>query len=166
MKEVCQEKMRLVEKLGVHLENREKLAPVAARIMSYVILTGKKGTTFDEMVNILCASKSTISTHLSHLQDLKKIEYFTKTGDRKKYFVINKDSIVQHVDELINEWQEVKELHLEIKEYKDTLNKKIIENNEEKFDLRFHNIYINFLKKATTSIKELRKKITDNEFNI
>ena len=42
------------------------------------------------MVTILCASKSTISTHLNHLQDLNKIEYFTKTGDRKKYFIINK----------------------------------------------------------------------------
>ena len=35
--------MALVEKLGVHLENREQLAPVAARILAYIILTGKKG---------------------------------------------------------------------------------------------------------------------------
>ena len=42
---ICKEKMALVEKLGVHLENREQLAPVAARILSYIILTGKKGTT-------------------------------------------------------------------------------------------------------------------------
>jgi Fic family protein len=73
--EVCKEKMALVEKLGVHLENREQLAPVAARILSYIILTGKIGTTFEDMVKILCASKSTISTHLNHLQDLNKIVY-------------------------------------------------------------------------------------------
>ena len=77
---ICKKKMALVEKLGVHIENKEKLAPVAARIISYIILTGKTGTTFEEMVTILCASKSTISTHLNHLQDLNKIEYFTKTG--------------------------------------------------------------------------------------
>ena len=69
--------MALVEKLGVHLEGRENLAPVAARIMAYIILTGKQGTTFDDLVTNLCASKSTISTHLNHLQDLKKLEYFT-----------------------------------------------------------------------------------------
>ena len=67
MKEdICQVKMGLVEKLGVHLEKREQLAPVGARILSYIILTGKKGATFEDMVTILCASKSTISTHLNH----------------------------------------------------------------------------------------------------
>ncbi|MCH3883733.1 GbsR/MarR family transcriptional regulator [Tenacibaculum aquimarinum] len=158
MKEICQEKMRLVEKLGVHLENRENLAPVAARILAYIILTGKKGVTFEEMVTILCASKSTISTHLNHLQDLNKIEYFTKTGDRKKYFVINKDSVVQHIDNIIGEWQEVRELHLEIKEYKKSINEHKVEIKEEKFDLNFHNDYIKFIDGATASIEELRKK--------
>ncbi|APZ47471.1 transcriptional regulator [Polaribacter reichenbachii] len=164
MKEdICKEKMRLVEKLGVHLENREQLAPVAARIMSYIILTGKKGTTFDELVTILCASKSTISTHLSHLQNLNKVEYYTKTGDRKKYFVINKDSVVKHIDELINEWEIVRELHLEIKAYKHSIN---TNKTDEKFDLNFHNDYIKFLDGATTSIKELRVKLTSNKFEI
>ena len=84
MKEkICKEKMDLVEKLGVHLENREQLAPVASRILAYIILTGKKGATFEDMVTILRASKSTISTHLNHLQDLKKIVYFTKIFHHK-----------------------------------------------------------------------------------
>ncbi len=165
MKEICQEKMRLVEKLGVHLENRENLAPVAARILAYIILTGKKGVTFEEMVTILCASKSTISTHLNHLQDLNKIEYFTKTGDRKKYFVINKDSVVQHIDNIIGEWQEVRELHLEIKEYKKSINEHKVEIKEEKFDLNFHNDYIKFIDGATASIEELRKKIIEKKFD-
>ena len=158
--------MDLVEKLGVHLENREQLAPVAARILSYIILTGKQGTTFEDMVTILCASKSTISTHLNHLQDLKKIVYFTKTGDRKKYFVINKDMIVQHIDNMINEWQEVRALHLEIKSYKEAFNSHKIENDKEKFDLNFHNDYIKFLDEASSSIEQLRIKLTDNKFKI
>jgi len=163
---ICTEKMALVEKLGVHLENREQLAPVAARILAYIILTGKKGTTFEDMVTILCASKSTISTHLNHLQDLKKIVYFTKTGDRKKYFIINKDMIVQHIDNMINEWQEVRELHLEIKSYKEAFNSHKVENEEEKFDLNFHNDYIKFLDEASASIEQLKTKLTDNQFNI
>lgn len=161
---ICQEKMALVEKLGVHIEKREKLAPVAARILSYIILTGKKGSTFEDLVTTLCASKSTISTHLNHLQDLDKIVYFTKTGDRKKYFVINKDMIVQHIDNMIHEWREVRELHLEIKDYKEIINNQNVE--EEKFDLNFHNDYIKFIDEATFSIEELRTKITDNQFNI
>lgn len=167
MKEnICQKKMGLVEKLGVHLEAREQLAPVAARILSYVILTGKRGATFEDMVSILCASKSTISTHLNHLQDLNKIEYFTKTGDRKKYFVINKDTIIQHVDRMISHWQEEHEIHSEIKQYKEKQNTEKIKNDEEKFDLDFHNVYMKFIDEASSSVKELREKLINNQFHI
>ena len=158
--------MSLVEKLGVHLEAREQLAPVAARILAYVILTGKRGATFEDMVSILCASKSTISTHINHLQDLNKIEYFTKTGDRKKYFIINKGTIIQHVDRMINHWQEERSIHLEIKEYKEKQNNLKIEKEEDKFDLTFHNDYVKFIDEASSSVKELREKLINNQFHI
>jgi DNA-binding transcriptional regulator GbsR (MarR family) len=165
MKEgVCKEKMALVEKLGVHLENREQLAPVAARILSYIILTGKIGTTFEDMVKILCASKSTISTHLNHLQDLNKIVYFTKTGDRKKYFIINKDMVVQHISSMVIKWKEDREIHLELKNYKEEINNTKKEN--EKFDLSFHDDYIKFIDGASASVEELREKLTNNKFSI
>lgn len=164
--EICKQKMSLVEKLGVHLENREQLAPVAARILAYIILTGKKGTTFEEMVTVLCASKSTISTHLNHLQDLNKIQYFTKTGDRKKYFVIKKDTIIQHIDNMVSHWDEERKIHVEIKDYKESINNTKIENDDEKFDLSFHDDYIQFIDGASDSIKALREKITNNQFNI
>src|SRR5690606_23593601 len=93
-------KFQLVEKLGVHFENTDHLAPVAARIMAYVILTGKTGTTFEDLVSDLCASKSTISTHLNHLQGLNKLTYFTKSGDRKKYFILNPDYILQSINNM------------------------------------------------------------------
>ena len=167
MKEnICQKKMSLVEKLGVHLEAREQLAPVAARILSYVILTGKRGVTFEDMVSILCASKSTISTHLNHLQDLNKIEYFTKTGDRKKYFIINKDTVIQYVDRMIGHWQEEHEIHSEIKQYKEKQNAEKIKNDEDKFDLDFHNVYMKFIDEASSSVKELREKLINNQFHI
>ncbi|EAR13591.1 hypothetical protein PI23P_03817 [Polaribacter irgensii 23-P] len=162
--EVCKEKMALVEKLGVHLENREQLAPVAARILSYIILTGKIGTTFEDMVKILCASKSTISTHLNHLQDLNKIVYFTKTGDRKKYFIINKDMVVQHISSMVIKWKEDREIHLELKNYKEEINNTKKEN--EKFDLSFHDDYIKFIDGASASVEELREKLTNNKFSI
>ena len=163
---ICKQKMALVEKLGVHLEGREQLAPVAARIMAYIILTGKKGSTFEDMVTILCASKSTISTHLNHLQDLNKIEYYTKTGDRKKYFIINKNTIIQHVDRMISHWNAERAIHLEIKAYKENQNKLKIENDDEKFDLSFHNDYVKFVDEATSSVKELREKLIGNKFHI
>ena len=160
MKEnICEKKMSLVEKLGVHLENREKLAPVAARIMSYIILTGKKGTTFEEMVSILCASKSTISTHLNLLQDLNKITYFTKTGDRKKYFVINSDTLMQNIDHMILEWESEKVLHEEMTDYKLKINRLETTTTDLQFDLTYHNNYIKFLNLAMASMTQLKERV-------
>lgn len=154
------QKCELVERLGVHFENKDNLAPVAARIVAYVILSGKKGTTFDDLVLGLCASKSTISTHLSHLQDLKKIEYFTKTGDRKRYFTINPETIVQGFIQMLHQWGQEKELHEELIEYKIKANEYL--DLEEQFTLSFHDSYINYLNEAVKSITILKNKIETN----
>lgn len=161
----CKDKMALVEKLGVHLEKREQLAPMAARVLSYIILNGKQGTTFESMVTGLCVSKSTVSTHLNHLQDLNKIKYFTKTGDRKKYFIINRNIMFQHIDKMVQAWQDERKLHLEIKTYKATINKSLIDEKEEKFDLEFHSDYIRYVDGAISSIEELRAKLIKDQFD-
>lgn len=156
----CKMKQGLIEKLGVAIEQKDKLAPVAARILSYIILTGKAGTTFEDLVSDLCASKSTISTHLNHLSDLKKILYFTKPGDRKKYFTINHDNILQSIDGMIESWNSQKELHLEIREYKDNANT-LKTDETSRFELDFHEDYIKFLEEAIQSISKLRTKIIE-----
>lgn len=150
-------KCELVEKLGIFLEKKEQMAPVAARIFSYVILTGKQGTTFEGLVSNLCASKSTISTHLNHLQDLKKLSYFTKIGDRKKYFIINSDTMLQGINSMIEEWKNERELHMEIKDYKEEINKTLEEEN--KFELGYHDSFIGFLDGAISSIIKLKETI-------
>lgn len=160
--DVCKLKQGLVEKLGVAIEQKDQLAPVAARILSYIILTGKAGTTFEDLVSKLCASKSTISTHLNHLTDLKKVLYFTKPGDRKKYYTINHDNILQHIEEMVESWNSQKALHLEIREYKQESNKARIDEDS-KFELDFHDDYIEFLEEATQSISKLKSKIIEKK---
>ncbi len=49
-------KKNLIEELGVHLE-KDNLAPLAARILATLILSGKIGVTFDELVCNLKAGK-------------------------------------------------------------------------------------------------------------
>jgi DNA-binding transcriptional regulator GbsR (MarR family) len=149
----------LIEKLGVHLEINDKLAPVAARILAYLILSGKKGTTFEQLVTNLCASKSTISAHLTNLQSLKRVSYITKLGDRKKYFIVNPDSVVQMIDEMISKWEEQKDLHLEILNYKKEANAHIIDDTKITFDLEFHNDYLKFIDLASTSLIHLRQNM-------
>ncbi len=163
-KEICREKQNLVERLGVFMEQREQLAPLAARILSYVVLTGKTGTTFEDLVRDLSASKSTISTHLNHLSDLKRLVYFTKTGDRKKYYTINEDSIIQSIDNMMESWVIQKELHQEIKTYKKNINDQKSEDIL-KFDLDFHENYIKFLDEVTQSVSTLRSRIIEKTLN-
>ncbi|MEZ4801343.1 MAG: transcriptional regulator [Gelidibacter sp.] len=162
--DVCLKKQALVEKLGVAIEKKDQLAPVAARILSYIILTGKAGTTFEDLVEKLCASKSTISTHLNHLTDLKKVVYFTKPGDRKKYYIINQDNICLSIDAMVETWSSQKELHQEIREYKQEANKS--RDEESKFELDFHNDYIEFLEEAMQSVLKLKSKITEKNNKI
>ncbi|MDO3695721.1 transcriptional regulator [Wenyingzhuangia sp. chi5] len=156
------EKCELVEKLGVHFEKKEGLAPVAARVFSYIVLNGKGGTTFEELIENLCASKSTISTHLTHLQGLNKIKYYTKTGDRKKYYIMNYDSMVQGINKTIDDWNEEMKIHQEVMAYKLTVNQLKETPNEEKFNIEFHVDFIEFLNKTIASVKEIKNRIIKN----
>lgn len=157
---LTEKKNQLVEKLGVHFEQSEKIAPVAARIYSYIILTGKLGVTFEDLVLNLNASKSTISTHLNHLQEVNKITYFTKVGDRKKYFILTEDILNQTLSEMILQWKSEKELHEEIAEYKLEFNKDKIETPAFQFDLTYHDNYIQFLNLAITTLTDLKIKVS------
>jgi len=162
MKTMDGKKCELVERLGIHFEKKQQLAPVAARILSYVILTGKQGTTFEDLVLNLCASKSTISTHLNHLQDLKKITYFTKTGDRKKYFILDQDTMIRDIGNLVEAWKAEQQLHEEIMDFKKEANKNL--SDENKFDCYFHESFLEFHEEAIKSITKLKETIVSNKY--
>lgn len=74
---------------------------------------------------------------------------------------MNQEAILQSIDDMINTWSSQKELHVEIKKYKEKENVKISDETK-KFDLEFHDHYIQFLNEATKSILELQEKITNN----
>src|SRR5690606_32661425 len=110
-----EEKKELIEQLGVQLET-ENLAPVAARIFATLILNGKQGATFEQLVNDLHASKSTVSAHLEHLQSTNKVTYFTKPGDRKRYFIITPDLMFNVIEEMVRKWESQKRIHEKVLE--------------------------------------------------
>ncbi|WP_424492657.1 GbsR/MarR family transcriptional regulator [Salinimicrobium sp. GXAS 041] len=152
------QKRRLIEQLGVHLEG-ENLAPLAARIFATLILTGKKGITFEELVNDLCAGKSSISTHLDHLQATNRVKYYTKPGDRKRYFIINPDLMLNIIDEKINRWENEKKIHIEIQQYKKRKNEMCREDEDFKFDLEFQEDFLTFLEETTAAVQKFKSKI-------
>ena len=153
-------KEKLIEKLGVHIESKEQLAPLAARIISTLILTGKKGVTFETLVSELSASKSTISTHLTTLQAANRITYHTKCGDRKKYFTLVPDAIINSMGVMLKNWKNERDL-----QYKKEINAELPKDCSEIFDLEFHEDYIEFLSQASASMEKLQKKLTEKHKN-
>ena len=154
------QKRKLIEQLGVKLE-RDNLAPLAARILATLILTGKKGITFDELVNGLCAGKSTISTHLDQLQTTNRVKYFTRSGDRKRYFIVNPNLMLNLIDEMTTKWETEKRIHEDILEYKkkrNILNKK---KGDYQFDLDFQRDFLTFLEETTAAVQKFKNKILE-----
>lgn len=157
--ELEEEKNRLIEKLGVHMEKENNLAPLAARILATMIIIGKQGITFDQLVKDLGASKSTISNHLDHLQASNKIKYYTKPGDRKRYFIINSDLMMNIIDGMLSKWESEKQIHLNILDYKGKVNALQEEGDEIPYDLEFQKDYLIFLQEATAAIQKLKTNI-------
>lgn len=87
MSDITKEKEELIEMFGIHFETIYNIPPLASRILGTLIVDGcKEGITFEELLDKLGASKSSISTNLNLLLKLEKIRYYTLPGDRKKYF--------------------------------------------------------------------------------
>lgn len=158
MNDLESEKRTLIEELGVQLEE-DQYAPVAARIFATVILNGKQGITFDQLVNDLNASKSSVSTHLEQLQINNKVKYFTKPGDRKRYFVVNQDLMANMIDEQVAKWESQKSIHQKVLQYKKQRNEQMAEDKENHFDLELQQEFLVFLEEATTAIKKLKNKL-------
>jgi DNA-binding transcriptional regulator GbsR (MarR family) len=81
------EKQKLIEMFGIHFETHHNLPPLSSRILGTLILNCRiKGLTFEELVEVTGASKSSISTNINLLLKLEKINYYTLPGDRRKHF--------------------------------------------------------------------------------
>lgn len=90
MNNVSDDKKQLIEEIGLALEERMGISPLAARIYSLLILSSYDGLTFEAIREIIGASKSSTSINLNVLLQLRNVEYYTKPGDRKRYFKVAK----------------------------------------------------------------------------
>lgn len=154
------EKKKLIEELGVQLE-QDHYAPLAARIFATLILIGKQGITFDQLVLDLNASKSSVSTHLELLQTNNKVRYFTKPGDRKRYFVVNNELMANMIDEQVARWEAHKSIHKKVLSYKKQRNEEMVNDKENHFDLDLQQDFLVYLEEATTAVKKLKSKLND-----
>ncbi len=85
------EQQQLIEEIGQVNEERLGLSPLAARIYALLVLSSYDGLTFDEIKEYVAASKSSTSVNINVLTQLNHVEYYTKSGDRKRYFRVAKN---------------------------------------------------------------------------
>ena len=79
------------------------LPPLSAKIYAYLIFDfDKKGHTFDELLEVFCASKSSISSSINFLLNNNLIKTINKIDERKRYFIINEDFVKIRFEEIVN----------------------------------------------------------------
>lgn len=158
-KDLSDRRLKLIEKLGAFSEREEHLAPYAARILAMIILSGKEGATFDEIVCGLNIGKSTVSSHLEMLQESKRIEYYMKEGDRKRYFIVNKDTLKLYLKGIEKEWKERIEIYREVRLFQNDYNEIDNETSETNFDISYMDNFIDYAIEVKQSINRLIRKL-------
>jgi len=156
---LLKEKLALVEELGVHFECNDNLPPLASRIIVYLILTGVEGATFEELVEKLEASKSSVSTNLQLLQSIDRITYFTRCGDRKRHFKISPSYIIARMDERISMWQKESKNNRKIFDYKVKALQVNNKYNENHPSIQFSAQVEEFINKMINNLEELKQNL-------
>lgn len=153
-----EKRKELIEELGVYFENCEDMSPLAARIFSMLVLSEGNGVPFDEIVEYLEASKSSISTNLQLLQTSGNVTYCTRHGDRKRYFKIDPKHIVTRLEKKIEMWEKERTLHLKVKCYKESLFKERGFSQNEMPGIQYAQNYAVFIEDVIKNLKELQSK--------
>jgi DNA-binding transcriptional regulator GbsR (MarR family) len=156
--ELSIKKKTLIEDVGVLLEEKANLSPLSSRIYALLILSSYDGMSFEGIVTTMQASKSSISSNINVLLQLHYIDYYTKPGDRKRYFKTSQFYIKNTMEQQIH----LIEKELTIVQKINNFNK---ENNPEKFknEKSLGILFQEHLENQRTKINETLKEITQFE---
>ena len=148
----------LIEEMGVYFEKSQNLPPLAARIYTMLILCPKPGHPFDDIVAMTKSSKSSVSTNLNLLLERGNIAYFTKPGDRRRYFKLSKNflelNLKKHKEIVSDELKMFKKIHTHNSQY----NQVKYKDNE-----AFRDLYMNYLTNLLDNLESTIKKMNQLE---
>lgn len=133
-----------------YIEHRH-LAPLAAKIHAYLIFDfSRKGVTFDELVEVLASSKSSVSSNLNILLNLGLITDINRIDERKRYFVINSDYMKNYFQSITDKMEKEREIIRNLESfYKSS-------NHEETNGFQiFINLLTNNINNIQSTVKEL-----------
>ncbi len=82
------ERVNFIEETGLLFENLGTTR-MAGRILGYLMVSDKEVVSFDELCQVLQASKSSISTNVKALINLHIVKPNTLPGDRRTYYMLS-----------------------------------------------------------------------------
>lgn len=149
-------KQELIETLGLHLEQEHQLPPLAARIYSTLILTTQEGLSFEDCLEKLGASKSSTSTSLKLLLSMGIISYFTKHGDRRRYFTAThkKNYFLTRLQENLRRLEVEKNIITLLVNYKNCAEPEKMKDGGDKVQ-----VYLDYMDQNKTLLKNSIKKL-------
>ena len=144
----------LIEEMGVHFESLYHLPPLASRIYAILILNGNGGMTFEQLMEQTEASKSSVSTSINLLLQTDKVDYFTKAGDRKRYFRNKKN----HLKLRLSNYKTIIEKEIELFG-KTSAYMKAFDLKSYKENLCYTTIYLDHLKESKKILEATLEKL-------
>lgn len=153
------QKETLINRLTELMEAEEKLPPMAARIYATLIFTNREGLTFEQLVQSVKGSKSTVCTHIQSLQEKDLLRDYNKPGERKRYFIISPNILINYIDKLSSRWKEQIEFQKDVLEYKNLYNR---ENPTSPLEVDLHQNHLIFLKNAEDFAETIKQQFQNN----
>lgn len=83
-------KVQFIEETGLLMESFG-MTRMSGRILGVLLVSDKEKVSFYEMVELLQASKSSISTNLRLLTGIGFVKMISMPADRKTYYILNED---------------------------------------------------------------------------
>lgn len=140
-----------------HHESMYNYSPLTAKIYTFLMLTNSHdGITFDEIVEKLNASKSSVSSSLNTLVNNTHVEHFNKIDERKRYFRVNPDYLTIRMNTIRDILEKEKKLTYRLQEYKEH---KSPEPAHCKMKM---GIYLEHLEKATAELSNTIEKLKNS----
>ena len=132
------------------------LPPLSAKIYAYLTFDFcNAGVTFDELIDILKASKSSISSNLNLLQSNGYIIAINKIDERKRFFIINPDYVTIRFDGLIEKLEKEKDIVNDIRKFR---SEKCTKGDSTLYNEKV-NIYISLLEKNIENFTKTLQKL-------
>lgn len=145
------QQVTLLERLAVSYE-KTGLQPAMAKILALLLVSDHNELSFEQIQATINLSKGATSQSINHLLLVKKIDYRTKIGDRKRYFFSKIISWRENFLEQINSVTELLNIHREVLASR---TKETEEFNKSIQDL------IDFLTYLTKEIPEIYRKFSE-----